>query len=184
MGGTGRPASSRSLRTFTRLIRLFTSFFTLSRPHSPSSSASSSSRVGSGSAGGWASSCLAGAVSCFGAEAAGAPGRGAENWSARMAGRSVRRPSLSHSSSSTSLHTLTNPASLSLTTPSTAAKRSSSRVRSSANRRARAVPRRRSYWRRSWKKAGGWNRSKLATPEATSQYSAEGTGLPGVQMAL
>ena len=183
MGGTGRPASSRSLRTFTRLMRLFTSFFTLSRPHSPSSSASSSSNVGSGSAGGWSSSFWAGAVPCLTA-GAGWLGRGAENWSARMAGRPARRPSLSHSSSSTSLHMLTNPASLSLTTPSTAAKRSSSRVRSSANRRARAVPRRRSYWRRSWKKAGGWNRSKLATPEATSQYRAEGTGLPGVQMAL
>ena len=50
MGGTGRPCSCRSLRTFTRLMRLFTSAFTFSRPHSPSSSASSSSRVGAGSA--------------------------------------------------------------------------------------------------------------------------------------
>ena len=47
--GIGRPASSRRRRTFTRLIRLFTSCFTCSRPHSPSSSASSSSRVGSDS---------------------------------------------------------------------------------------------------------------------------------------
>ena len=53
----------------------------------------------------------------------------------------------------------TKPASLSLTTPSTAAKSSSSRVSWSANRRAREVPFIRSYWRRSWKKAGGWKRS-------------------------
>ena len=58
MGGTGRPASSRSLRTFTRLMRLFTSSFTLARPHRLSSSASSSSRVGSGSAGGAVSSAV------------------------------------------------------------------------------------------------------------------------------
>ena len=41
-------ASARSFRTFTRLMRPFTSSFTLSSPHRPSNSASSSSRVGSG----------------------------------------------------------------------------------------------------------------------------------------
>ncbi len=51
MGGTGSPASARSPRTFTRLISPFTSSFTLSSPHSPSSSASSSSRLGFGSGG-------------------------------------------------------------------------------------------------------------------------------------
>ena len=73
---------------------------------------------------------------------------------------------------------MTNPASVSLTTPSTAANSSRIRVSWSTNRRARLVPLRWSYWTRDGKKTGAWNRSKSATPLASSQYRTLGWGAP------
>ncbi len=132
-GGTGRPSPSRSLRTFTKLMRLFTSAFTCVRPHSSSSWAISSSTVGSGSF------CSTGSSGFSGTPCAGA-GRAVTKSFASRGVLPPARPSLSQRLERTSAQRLTNPASPSLTTPSTAANRRAISVKRSMNRRASPAP--------------------------------------------
>ena len=148
MGGTGRSASCRSLRTFTRLMRLFTSDLTFSSPHRESSSAKSSSRLGAGSA--WTSA--SGFSSPWPSARGAAASRPAPGASLAGAGRRVTKsftssgafsglsPSLSHRAERVSAHWLTKAASSSLTTSSTAAKSRSIRVIRSINRRESLPP--------------------------------------------